>query len=709
MTACSRFFGPEDDRVHEVAERLHKAGRADVLSLSAHLPRLAYGWLRGRSFAQTLEPHDLERVGMSVPRDEAQFLYITARAVGATRVLEYGSSFGLSTLYLAAAVRDNGGGLVVGTEIEPTKRDQAEANLREAGLADYADVRLGDASKAFSDEHDPVDLLFLDGWPDLYRPLLRLLAPRLAAGSVVLAGNYRVFRKALATYAAAVVGPGNSFASTLVPIGDGVLTSVFQGHSVDCNENALSVRLTETRWEAPMSSHDHEQVSLSSGFLATMCVVTAAALLACSTASPPPAFQLAITNSQIVDGTGNYIGTGSVLVQDGRIVAVDTDEGDGPKPAVAECTLDARGQTLMPGFIDAHVHLLVNFSLDSEQALERHIREVLPDQLLGYLAEGFTTLMSTGDYWPGIGQVRDAIDSGELIGPRIKTVGPIFTVENGMPTILICRNPWCKEALAVELEIGRQPAEQLDTLRMQGVETVKLIYEGEIGAQLPAPLAASTIELAHKSGMEIVAYTPTAEQTRELVSMGVDSFVMPAHEGLVTMEVAQTMRDTGVSSATVAGVYAPIRDERGRERSTFHQAYSEADRDKMRGIARNIRRLLDSGVNVAFGTDTPAIPPSLSKEVELRALEGVPLSPAELVRALTLGAAIHIGVQDKLGTIEVGKFADLVLLGGDPLANTESLREVKHVIKEGRVLHSLAPSEWSCPVDNIGASRRTRP
>jgi predicted O-methyltransferase YrrM len=92
-----------------------------------------------------MTPASMKGCYIPVSREQGELLYLTARAIGARHVVEFGTSFGISTVYLAAAVCDNGGGLVIGSEIEPAKHRQAEANLAEAGLAEVSDVRLGDA------------------------------------------------------------------------------------------------------------------------------------------------------------------------------------------------------------------------------------------------------------------------------------------------------------------------------------------------------------------------------------------------------------------------------------------------------------------------------------------------------------------------------------------------------------------------------------
>lgn len=131
-----------------------------------------------------------KEVHMPVSRTTGLLLYMLARGNGARTVVEYGTSFGISTLHLAAAVRDNGGGKVIGTEFEPSKLAHARANLEAAGLADLVDLREGDALETLARDLPPtIDLVLLDGHKALYGRILSLVAPRLRPGAFLVADN----------------------------------------------------------------------------------------------------------------------------------------------------------------------------------------------------------------------------------------------------------------------------------------------------------------------------------------------------------------------------------------------------------------------------------------------------------------------------------------------------------------------------------------
>jgi predicted O-methyltransferase YrrM len=170
-------------------------------------------------------------VYMSVSSSTGELLYLLARATGARTVVEYGTSFGVSTIYLASAVRDNGGGTVVGTELQPDKALAAQRNFAEAGVSDLIDLRVGDALATLTDVPGPIDLLLLDGWPDLALPVLRLLEPALRAGSLILVDDVDMdwgsdVHGPLLSY---LGDPGNGYASVKVPMGDGVQACVRLG------------------------------------------------------------------------------------------------------------------------------------------------------------------------------------------------------------------------------------------------------------------------------------------------------------------------------------------------------------------------------------------------------------------------------------------------------------------------------------------------
>jgi predicted O-methyltransferase YrrM len=127
---------------------------------------------------------------LAVSPETGTLLYMLARASEACSVVEFGTSFGISTLHLAAALRDNGGGRIISTEFETSKIAEAQANLAAAGLSDLVEIRAGDALQTLaSGLPDHIDLVLLDGAKSLYPRVLALLEPRLRQGALIVADN----------------------------------------------------------------------------------------------------------------------------------------------------------------------------------------------------------------------------------------------------------------------------------------------------------------------------------------------------------------------------------------------------------------------------------------------------------------------------------------------------------------------------------------
>lgn len=148
-----------------------------------------------------------------------RFLYICARARGAKRIVEFGTSMGISTIYLAAALRDNGGGRLIGTELMPSKADRARRNLAAAGLADLVEIRVGDARETLkSGIGGDVDMVLLDGAFSLYLPVLKLIEPHLRSGALVIGEN--AFEEE-PTYLNYVRNPANGYLSLPGPFAGG--------------------------------------------------------------------------------------------------------------------------------------------------------------------------------------------------------------------------------------------------------------------------------------------------------------------------------------------------------------------------------------------------------------------------------------------------------------------------------------------------------
>ena len=154
--------------------------------------------------------------------DKADFCHLVCRSIGATRVVEVGTSFGVSTLYLAAAVRANGGGVVIGTEHEPAKAAAARAHFAEAGLAGLIDLREGDLRETLKVIEGPVDFVLMDIWVEMARPAIELIHPHIRRGGVIVADNTARVREPYRHFFAFVDDPAHGYRRMTLPFEGGL-------------------------------------------------------------------------------------------------------------------------------------------------------------------------------------------------------------------------------------------------------------------------------------------------------------------------------------------------------------------------------------------------------------------------------------------------------------------------------------------------------
>jgi predicted O-methyltransferase YrrM len=210
--------------VAKILERLHREAEAADAPLLQTLTSDATDeeqWLA--QFLET-ETRDLPGVYrglagnfLSVSPEFGRFLYMCARSSKARRIVEFGSSMGLSAIYMAAALRDMGGGRLIGTDLEPSKVERAQANVADAGLIDLVEFRTGDARETLKPGvGGAIDLLMLDGAFTLYLPILKLLEPHLKPGAIIIGEN--AFETAYIDY---VRDPQNGYVSLPLPFDAG--------------------------------------------------------------------------------------------------------------------------------------------------------------------------------------------------------------------------------------------------------------------------------------------------------------------------------------------------------------------------------------------------------------------------------------------------------------------------------------------------------
>jgi predicted O-methyltransferase YrrM len=210
----------QDPQLKGLLDRLHARSDGQVVDLER--------FDRDRATEGELKTFLSDKL-VALDRDKAEFCYQLCRATDARRIVEIGTSLGVSTLYLAAALRDNihasgGSGVVIGTEYEPAKANAARAHFEQAGLGDLIDLREGDLRNTLSRIEGPVDFMLVDIWIRMARPALELVTPRLKRGAIVICDNTARFRAEYADYFACL--ESNGFRTMTLPFDGGLELSI---------------------------------------------------------------------------------------------------------------------------------------------------------------------------------------------------------------------------------------------------------------------------------------------------------------------------------------------------------------------------------------------------------------------------------------------------------------------------------------------------
>ncbi|HEY2709521.1 MAG TPA: class I SAM-dependent methyltransferase [Caulobacteraceae bacterium] len=217
-----------DPAAQAVLDRLHGLAKTQFRSMIGHYLPMLPSMLLGRPAPSTKDMSYFDDKLLALNAAQGDLLYLLARTKGVRCAVEFGTSFGVSTIYLAAGVRDGGaGGRVIGTELVAAKAAKARANLAEAGLADYVNIREGDARETLRSLGEPVDLLLLDGWPALGIEVLRIVEPQLSDGAIVMVDNVAQFRADLRSVLERLSRA--PYRSAMLPFRSGTLVGVYGG------------------------------------------------------------------------------------------------------------------------------------------------------------------------------------------------------------------------------------------------------------------------------------------------------------------------------------------------------------------------------------------------------------------------------------------------------------------------------------------------
>lgn len=406
---------------------------------------------------------------------------------------------------------------------------------------------------------------------------------------------------------------------------------------------------------------------------------------------PCHARDLQIINAHIIDGNGAVIDNGSIHIRDGHIVSVSEKN----IKVTGAKLIDAQGKTMMPGFIDAHRHLIRS---DPEQWLQQQAA----DRMREFLEAGFTTVFSAIDPVDAIVELRRRTKTGEIKGPRIIAAGmvplPMGMGRNVRPGIDMARQDPARLPGGPAEPPAPIPHEQtraaVHKVAKAGLDAVKTILVVSQGGTEKESLSVVVAE-ARRLGLPTVTHATSVRDTMAAVDAGVTRLVHTPHIGQLTKEQAQMIAAAGIPVTSTLGVFVPTyaRENtqiRARTGVDNIPRFRDLDPFPMDAISSagagpvNARMLWNAGVTYAFGTDTTFLPRD-SLAQELKPLRLV-FSAEDIIAILTRNAAVFAGLGDETGTIEPGKLADLVLIDGDPLEESQDLLNVMMVIKEGEIL-----------------------
>jgi enamidase len=387
----------------------------------------------------------------------------------------------------------------------------------------------------------------------------------------------------------------------------------------------------------------------------------ALALVALLGPAPELAAQnLVITNARVIDGIGNVVDGGSIVIRDGRIVSVSLGRvGAGGAPM-----LDAKGMTVLAGFIDAHRHVMGGNA-------ERWLKEEAALRMREFLEAGYTTLMSGGGPFPGILELKRRVDAGELQGPRIITSGRVDP--DNFKTGDLARAEVRKQAQA-------------------GIEIIKARIDPRPSDEQKTILAA-VVDEAKKHRLDVMVHAVSVPAMLAALDAGAAKLVHTPHGSWLSLEEAKKVAASGVETLSTIGFGVPVFGVFNQDNvPTFRDGkpwpegiIDGGGRGREAGEkAVNGRTLWDAGVTYGFGTDTNYHPREGLKH-ELRALS-LMFSTRDILKLMGPNTAAFIEKSRDLGTIEPGKLADLVIVEGDPLDLITNLLNVKVVVKGGTVV-----------------------
>src|SRR5438477_535937 len=443
----------------------------------------------------------------------------------------------------------------------------------------------------------------------------------------------------------------------------------------------------------------------------TFLVLAVLLFVAGQVAAEVPASNTLVKAGRLVDPrTGNVISPVAVLIENGKIKEVGPASQMQTRAAGDVKTIDVGSATLLPGLIDSHTHLFLDIIVPPELEQQRHSNGLFaPGMLLAViespskrvlmgaqsaredLESGFTTVRNLGHSGiDGDTELRDAINAGRVPGPRILASGRKLITRGSYVQNL---NPALADAILQQefllIDGADQARQAVRRNAFQGVDLIKVTADENLTV---AELTAVTEE-AHREHLKVAVHAPDKTSIQTAIDARADSI---EHGNEATDAQLKQMRDKGIfldlTPTFNDGFYLKI-----TEPSIVISPASRADAAgrnarRKQNYDQLVQRVLKSGVKFAAGSDMCWFYPGKSRGQAsagtLVKLRDAGMPPLDVIRSITTNAAEMLGWQDRVGIVEPGKFADLVAVAGDPIADITELERVRFVMKDGQVIRN---------------------
>lgn len=388
--------------------------------------------------------------------------------------------------------------------------------------------------------------------------------------------------------------------------------------------------------------------------------------------------------------SGNYLSQQLILIEAGKIREVGDERDLEPHLSSSAKIIDLSAYTVLPGMIDAHTHL----TFDPESQGYRGLGISIPrEALIGArnarvtLQAGFTTVRNVGAGGYSDLALRDAINAGDVPGPRMVAAGPALGITGGHCDNNLLAPQYHFFDLGVADGVSAVMAKVRENVKY-GSDVIKFCATGGVLSKGDSPEREqyspeemhALIQEAHRLGRKTAAHAHGAQGIKDAVLAGVDSI---EHGSFINEEDIQLMKEHG--TYLVPTLYLSDWFLANYQKLGLTEDMVEKARFVMPAARQNVARAFHEGVKVAFGTDAAVFPHGLNAH-EFAVMVKLGMTPLGAIQAATINAADLLGWSDRVGSLETGRFADLVAVEGDPLKDVTILENVKIVMKGGEVV-----------------------